>query len=111
MVRIENFVQCLYSYFAHSPKRHLEFIKIMELMATKGNKIFLNVKTRWISMLSPAKRIMVEYKTLLVKMTLDNLTNQQAMLNYEHLCGIHIFFRLVCILPLLESVHALIKFA
>jgi hypothetical protein len=46
-----------------------------------------------------------------MKMTLDNPTNQQAMLNYEHLYDIHIFLGLVCILPLLESVHALIKFA
>jgi hypothetical protein len=83
----------------------------MEFMATKGNKIFWNVKTRWISMLNLVKRVMVEYKTLFVKMTLDNPKNQQAMLNYEHLCDIHIFFRLACILPLLESVHAVIKFA
>jgi hypothetical protein len=44
-------------------------------------------------------------------MTLDNPTNQQALLNYEHLCDIHILLGLACILPLLESMHALIKFA
>jgi len=33
------------------------------------------------------------------------------MLNYEHLYDIHIWLGLVCILPLLEFVHALIKFA
>ncbi len=44
-------------------------------------------------------------------MTLDNPTNQQAMLNYEHICDIHIFLGFVCIFPLLDSVHALIKFA
>jgi len=33
-------------------------------------------------MLNPAKKSMVEYKTFLVKMTLDNPINQQAMLNY-----------------------------
>jgi hypothetical protein len=62
-------------------------------------------------MLSPGKRVMAKYKTLLMKMTLNNLTNQQAMLNYEHLCDIYILLGLACILPLLESVHALIKFA
>ncbi len=51
----------------------------MELMATKGNKILQNVKIRWISMLNPTKKVMVRYKTLLVKMTLDNLINQQVM--------------------------------
>jgi hypothetical protein len=39
VVRIESLLQCLYFYFAHSPTRHLEFIKIIKLMATKGNKI------------------------------------------------------------------------
>jgi len=33
------------------------------------------------------------------------------MLNYEHFCDIHILFGLACIFPLLEFVHALIKFA
>ncbi len=85
--------------FAHSLKRHLEFIKISKLMATKGNKIIQNVKTRWILMLNFTKIIMVEYKTLLVKMALDNITNQQVMLNYEHLCDLHILFRFICIFP------------
>jgi hypothetical protein len=53
-------------------------------MQTKGNKILLNVKTRWISMLNLAKRVMEEYKTPLVKLILDSLTNQKAKLNYEN---------------------------
>jgi hypothetical protein len=35
-------------------------------------------------MLNLAKRVMEKYKTLLVKMALDNLTNQKAKLNYEN---------------------------
>ncbi len=62
-------------------------------------------------MLNPTKRVMVEYKYLLMKMTLDNLTSQQAMLNYEHLCDIHILLRFASTLPLLEFMHALIKVA
>ncbi len=44
-------------------------------------------------------------------MTLDNPTNQKVVLNYEHLCDIHILLGLVYILPLLEYVHVLIEFA
>jgi hypothetical protein len=58
------------------------------MLKTKGNKILHNVKTRWISMLSLAKKLMAEYKTFLVKMALDSLTNQQAKQNYEHLCDL-----------------------
>jgi hypothetical protein len=44
-------------------------------------------------------------------MSLDNPTNQQSMLNYELFCDLHIFLGFAYILPLLESMHALIKFA
>ena len=39
-------------------------------METKGNKVFKNNTTLWISMRSPARRIL-EYKTLVVKMGMD----------------------------------------
>jgi hypothetical protein len=61
-------------------------------------------------MLNLAKKVMAKYKTFMVKMALDSLTNQEAKHNYEHLCDLHILLGLACILPLLESVHALIKF-
>jgi hypothetical protein len=37
-------------------------------METKGLKMLKAVKTRWISMLSPYKRVLSEYRPLLVKM-------------------------------------------
>jgi hypothetical protein len=88
----ENLLQCLYSYFTHSPNRHLELTKLVNIMSTKGNEILQNVKTR---MLSPTKKVMVEYTTFLVNMALDNLTNQQVMLNYEHLCDLQLCLNLL----------------
>jgi hypothetical protein len=44
--RIEDLLQSLHSYFARSPKRHLEFVKLVEVMETKGLKILRQVKTR-----------------------------------------------------------------
>jgi hypothetical protein len=60
-------------------------------------------------MLSHAKKMMVENKTFMVQITLDNPTNQEAKNNYEHLCDLQILLGLICILPLLEYVHALIN--
>jgi len=111
VIHLEHLLQTLHNYFAHSPKRHLEFTKLVEMLETKENKIIWNVKARWISMLSPAKRLMAKYKTLIVKMTLNNLTSQQAKQNYEHLCDLQILLGLAYVLPLLEFVHVLIKFA
>jgi hypothetical protein len=62
-------------------------------------------------MLSPIERLKVGYKALMVKMVLDNHINQQAKQIYEHLCDLQILLGLAYILPLLESMHALIKFA
>jgi hypothetical protein len=62
-------------------------------------------------MLSATKKIMAKYKSILMKMALYRLINQQTMLNYEHFCDLHILLEFTCILPLLEFVHALIKFA
>jgi hypothetical protein len=62
-------------------------------------------------MLSPTKIVMEKYRTLLVKMALDSPTNQQIKLNYENLCDLQVLLGLVCIMPLLESIHALIMSA
>jgi len=50
IARIEVFMMNMYGYFNHSPKRHLEFYKLTQILKMKRNKIFKNVKTRWMSM-------------------------------------------------------------
>jgi hypothetical protein len=91
---IESLLQTLHAYFAHSPKRHLEFTKLAKIMETKGNKILCNVKIWWISMLSVAKIIMAKYITLLLKKAMNNNTNQQVKINFEHLYDHEIVFNL-----------------
>jgi hypothetical protein len=68
----------MYGYFNHSPKRHMEFQKLVQTLETKGNKIFKNVKTRWMSMLNPLKRIMEKYHHLLTMMQANNFTIHMA---------------------------------
>lgn len=50
----------------------------------QGNKIIQNVKMKWISILSLTKQVIAKWKTLLIKMALDNLTKQQTKLNHKH---------------------------
>jgi hypothetical protein len=64
---IEDMLAHLYTYFFKSPQKHLEFLKLAEVMETKGLKILRNIKIRWISMLALAVRVMNEYKMLLPK--------------------------------------------
>jgi hypothetical protein len=54
---------------------------------------------------------MVEYKTLLMKMALNDPTNDKAKANFELLCDVQILLGFVVILPLLQIVHNLIKFS
>jgi hypothetical protein len=56
---------------------HLEFVKLAEVMQSKGLKILKNIQTRWINILSPAVRVMNEYMVLLVKMSMDSKTPQK----------------------------------
>ncbi len=62
-------------------------------------------------MLEPLKWVMAKYKTLIVKMSKDNVLVAQARFNLNLFCDLHMLLGLFCLLPLLEAVNALIKFA
>ncbi len=109
--KLEGLFHTLYNYFSKSPKWHLGFTKLVELMETKGAKILKNVKTGWIFMLSFVQCVMAMDKTLLVKMALDAPTNDNAKKNFDLFCDVQILLGLVAILLLLQSVHNLIKFS
>jgi hypothetical protein len=101
--KIESLLADLYSYFCKSPKKHIKFYKLVEVMETKGLKILRNIKTRWISMLSPAIRAMNEYRTLLVKMLEDSKLKKEkvqaknATICLNHLTDIQIVLGLTSI--------------
>ena len=59
------------AYFKHSPKSHLEFVKLVDVMETKGLKLLTNMKTRWVSLIEPLRHIIQEYRVLLAKMKAD----------------------------------------
>ncbi len=63
------------------PQTYLEFTKLINIMITKRFEIFMmkNIKTRWISMLSLAKMVVVEYWTHFMKMGIDMDVNSQVV--------------------------------
>ncbi len=69
------------------------------------------MKTRWISILSLAKKVLAKYGTLLMKKAMDSPTSHQVEFNYEHLCDLQTLLGLACTLLLLKSIHVFIKFA
>jgi hypothetical protein len=105
----------MYSYFYRSNKRHAELQKLADLMETKGNTMLRNIETRWISMRSPAKRIMSEYTTLMMKMGVDmtpvpgQSSSTVAGDNFDFLVDIELLLSLACFISLLDVVHYLIR--
>ena len=90
-------------------------------MEREGLAILQNVKTQWIALLEPLKRVMGEYKTLIVKMWEDAIVQQPKMTskqaparesarhNYDLLCDINTLLTLPCIMPPLKSVNSLMN--
>jgi hypothetical protein len=101
----------MYNYFAHNLKQHIELCKLVEFLETKGNIILNNMKTYWIFILSLAKRVLIEYRILVVKMATKNATIDNTKINYELLCDVKTLLGLACVLPLLEVMPRLFKFA
>jgi hypothetical protein len=111
---IEDMLANLYTYFCKSPQKHLEFLKLVEVMETKGLKILINIKTRWISMLAPTVRVMNEYRTLLVKFHQDSNMRKLkkiAVKCFTNLVDVQIVIGLAYIMPMLRLTQSLMKYA
>jgi len=96
IVKIEALFASMYMYFSHSPKRHLEHTKLVEIMETKSFKKNCNVMTWWVSMLAPSKFVLFKYKLFVVKMKPENASNALAKINYELLCDHDTILGLTC---------------
>ncbi len=102
-------------FFNQSLKIHIEFTKLVGLLKTKDNKTFWNIKTRWIKCFFPTSHAMSKYKQLLLKMAQDftlakSIKNVVAKMNLNLILNVQLIMTLLCLLPLLEIVHVLIKF-
>ncbi len=60
-------------------------------------------------MLAFSKRLVFEYKYVIMKMSEDLPTNHVATTNYELLCDVETIMGLTCVLPMLEVVQNLNK--
>jgi hypothetical protein len=62
-------------------------------------------------MLATFKKVGKDYKTLIAKMVIDNGIVEASKANLVNLCDVGIILGLPCVLPMLESINALMKFA
>lgn len=108
---IKILLSYFYTYFSHSPKKHLEFTNMAKMMNSKGFKIVFNLKIRQISMLSPTKQVFMEYTTLLAKMVKNSATFPSSCVNYKLLCDVKVLQgEHICYLCWLQCIHSLSSF-
>ncbi len=93
----------MYAYFNHNPKKNIKRWKMVEIMETKGFKIFGNIKTTWISMVATSKVVLEKLKIVLMKMAQDFYINDSTTMNFELLCDIVTIIDYLCDLLCWES--------
>jgi hypothetical protein len=62
-------------------------------------------------MFNLTKKVMAMYMPLLAKMANDTLSIMFAKVNFELLCDLNLFISLSYLLPMLETIQILIRFA
>ncbi len=65
----------MYTYYNQSPKRYFEHPKLAKVIVSRDFKFLKNTKMKWIFMLAHSKQMVEEYKTLVVKMNDDAISN------------------------------------
>jgi hypothetical protein len=98
-------------FFSQGPKKVREFVKLVKTLETNDLKLLRNIKTHLISMLIPLKYVSRKYRSLIVKMHTYAPKCELAQKNLDLMCDLELVFGLPCILPMLEVVHTLIKYA
>jgi hypothetical protein len=77
-------------------------------MEIKGQWILKNIKTYWILMLFPTKRILFEYRALVLKLHQDVGIINHPIYNM-FFCDLEVMFGLSYIMAMLEGLNELIK--
>ncbi len=84
-------------------KKYAKFKRFLIFSIQKATKLLKNVKTHWISMLSPTNY--VYYKLLIMKMHTKNAKSDAATKRMGFLCNVELILGLPCIHCLTMCIH------
>jgi hypothetical protein len=104
-------LQDLYALFVHNSKKFREIHKPINLFTLKATNSFKMSTFDGFPWSFKAKNVFAEYCFLIAKMQAKFVKSEVILKNLISLCDVEFIMRLHCILPLLECVHTLIKFA
>jgi len=77
----------------------------------KDLKILRNMKASWTSMLSHAQWILIEYNIVVIHMFDEQAFHDTSKAGLELLFDVEVFLGPTCIIPMLDLVQGLSKFA
>jgi hypothetical protein len=104
LVSIKRFISSFFfSIFAKVQNGIWRSQKSISDMENKRCMLLKNMKMKWISMLSLIKKVMVKYKTLLAKMSVDMGSNFQVATNFDLLVNLDILLSPYYMLELMHN--------
>jgi hypothetical protein len=96
--KIEDLLQ-RYVYFSHSPKGTQKSVKLADIVETERQPILRNIETQWIPMLLLTKKVLSEYRTLVLNMHQDSTIIPQVAHNLQLMCDLEVMLGLFCLMP------------
>ncbi|KAJ9520854.1 hypothetical protein QJQ45_014047 [Haematococcus lacustris] len=105
--KLNSLSSTLAHYFCRSPKRQGELRAISRNLLGTDVKVLRRVPTRWVSLLSPLRRILRLYSAL-VQLFAES-EEPQASAMYDSLMDIEVLLGLHLLLPMLQSLNSFIK--
>lgn len=108
---LESLLWIVHRYFVKSSKKALKFSKLAKIIKTKDLKILKHCKTRSIGLLSPCKRILIEYGLLVVKMVFDYISHPASYEFYHLFSNVETSLSMATIILLFQAIQSFIKFA
>lgn len=61
---VEHFVRSIYNYFAHSAKRHSEFVEFQQFTNVEPHRLLRPCQTRWRSLNAVVARVVKQWAAL-----------------------------------------------
>ncbi|KAJ9510721.1 hypothetical protein QJQ45_027630 [Haematococcus lacustris] len=105
--KLNSLSSTLAHYFCRSPKRQGELRAISRNLLGTDVKVLRRVPTRWVSLLSPLRRILRLYSAL-VQLFAES-EEPQASAMYDSLMDIEVLLGLHLLLPMLQLLNSFIK--
>ncbi len=100
--KVKVLLQYVYTYYSNSPKQQLDICKFVDVLQCENIMDFHAFSCQF---------FLTKYKSLSAQMFEEHLVHDFFKANLELLCDNEVFLGLICIIPILQCVQGMSKFA